>query len=405
MTRSSWLAFVGMVIFTMGTSIVTPLFPLYKQEFALSNGTITLLFATYTAMVVPTMLIAGNLSDRLGRKWLILPGMAVLTTASLVFGFTTSLPALFAGRVLQGIAIGMFLGVGTAFVVDHAGPEKKAVAAQIAGMGFRLGFGLGPGLAGILAQYASDPMHRPFQLHALIMVVGIVAILLAPETITRNRSAAFRIRVGVPPDQRRGFFTFVAPAAFLMSFLDGMLLALVPLYLVETLGMTNLAVVGLVGFLILGAGGFSPLFARRMDPRRAILWGVALSATGSLLVILASGLDAVALVVIAAGLIGYTNGLILQGATTIASVIVPIEERGKLVSLLYMCAYSGTVPTVALGYLSRGIGLTATMAVASAVAGLIALFVITVGRTNLPKVIPYPVEVKPREASAPNRTT
>ena len=142
-----------------------------------------------------------------------------------------------------------------------------------------------------------------------------------------------------------------------------------------------------------------------MDPRRAILWGVALSASGSLLVILASGLDAVALVVIAAGLIGYTNGLILQGATTIASVIVPIEERGKLVSLLYMCAYSGTVPTVALGYLSRGIGLTATMAVASAVAGLIALFVITVGRTNLPKVIPYPVEVKPREASAPNRTT
>ena len=62
MTRSSWLAFVGMVVFTMGTSIVTPLFPLYKQEFGLSNGTITLLFATYTAMVVPTMLVAGNLS-------------------------------------------------------------------------------------------------------------------------------------------------------------------------------------------------------------------------------------------------------------------------------------------------------------------------------------------------------
>ncbi len=397
MTRSSWLAFVGMVVFTMGTSIVTPLFPLYKQEFALSNGTITLLFATYTAMVVPTMLIAGNLSDRLGRKWLILPGMCVITAASLVFGFTTSLPALFAARVLQGIAIGMFLGVGTAFVVDHARAEKKALAAQIAGMGFRLGFGLGPGLAGILAQYASDPLHRPFQLHALVMVIGIVAIVMTPETVTRTRNASFRIRVGVPAGQKRGFFTFVAPAAFLMSFLDGTLLSLVPLYLFETLGMTNLAVVGLVGFLVLGAGGFTPLLLRRVKPRNAIMWGVTLSALGSLLVLLSSGLDTVALVVVAAGVIGFTNGLILQGATTIASVIVPIEERGKLVSLLYVCAYSGTVPTVALGYLSRGIGLTATMAVSSMFAALLAVFVLTVGRRNLREVIPHtPVEVKPQ---------
>ncbi len=397
MTRSSWFAFIGMVVFTMGTSIVTPLFPLYKQEFGLSNGTITLLFATYTAMVVPTMLVAGNLSDRLGRKWLILPGMCVITAASLVFGFTTSVPALFAGRILQGIAIGMFLGVGTAFVVDHARPEKKALAAQIAGMGFRLGFGLGPGLAGILAQYASDPMHRPFRLHALIMVLGIVAIIMAPETVTRTRNTSFRIRVGVPAGQKKGFFTFIATAAFLMSFLDGTLLSLVPLYLFETLGMTNLAVVGLVGFLVLGAGGFTPMLLRGMDPRRAIMWGVTLSALGSGLVLLSSSLDTVALVVIAAGLIGFTNGLILQGGTTIASVIVPIEERGKLMSLLYVCAYSGTVPTVALGYLSRGIGLTATMAMASGFAVLLALFILTVGRRNLREVIPHtPVEVKPQ---------
>ena len=68
MTRGSWLAFVGMVVFTMGTSIVTPLFPLYADQFGLSAGTITLLFATYTATVVPTMLVAGRQLSGHSRK-------------------------------------------------------------------------------------------------------------------------------------------------------------------------------------------------------------------------------------------------------------------------------------------------------------------------------------------------
>lgn len=389
MTRGSWLAFIGMVVFTMGTSIVTPLFPLYAERFNLSAGTITLLFATYTATVVPTMLLAGNLSDWLGRKRLILPAMATITAASLLFAFTTSVPMLFAGRFLQGLAIGMFLGVGAAFVVDHAQPERREAAAQLAGMGFRLGFGLGPGLAGLLAQYGSNPIHRPFQWHAVLMIGGILAIVLAPETLKRRSGRHFQVRVGVPAGQFRAFATFIAPAGFLMSYLDATLLSLAPLYMVKTLGEHNLALVGLVGFLILATGGFSPLFFRRMDPRRAVITGVVTSTIGSLLVVGASVAGTVVLVIIAAAVIGFTNGLILQGGTTICSCVVPMHERGKLVSALYMCCYAGTVPSVGLGYLSRAIGLTATMAVFSAVAAAIAAFVLIVGRRNFREVIVY----------------
>ena len=389
MTRGSWLAFIGMVVFTMGTSIVTPLFPLYAEQFDLSAGTITLLFATYTATVVPTMLVAGNLSDRLGRKRLILPAMATISAASLLFAFTTSVPMLFAGRFLQGLAIGMFLGVGAAFVVDHAHPERREAAAQLAGMGFRLGFGLGPGLAGLLAQYGSDPIHRPFQWHAVLMIGAILAIVLAPETLSRRSGRRFQVRVGVPEGQFRAFATFIAPAGFLMSYLDATLLSLAPLYMVKTLGVRNLALVGLVGFLILATGGFTPLFFRRMEPRRAVITGVIASTIGSVLVAGASVAGTVVLVIVAAGVIGFTNGLILQGGTTICSCVVPMHERGKLVSALYMCCYAGTVPSVALGYLSRGIGLTATMAVFSAVAGALATFVLVVGRRNFREVIAY----------------
>ena len=97
---------IGMLVLTMGTSTLTPLLPLYQRDFGLSTGTATLLFVTYTVTVCPTMLIAGNLADRLGRKRLLLPAMATMTLASLVFALAESVPLLFAGRVLQGLAIG-----------------------------------------------------------------------------------------------------------------------------------------------------------------------------------------------------------------------------------------------------------------------------------------------------------
>ena len=187
MTKGAYLALVALLVFTMGTSIITPLLPLYAGEFNLSNGTLTLLFATYTATVVPTMLVAGNLSDRVGRKRVLIPAMLVLGAGSIVFAFTETVPMLFVGRVLQGLAVGMFLGVGTAFVVDHAIPAKRAVAAMAAGAFFRLGFGLGPGMAGLVAEYWGNPIHRPFEVHLVLLAVGLGCVMVASETVPRRK--------------------------------------------------------------------------------------------------------------------------------------------------------------------------------------------------------------------------
>ncbi len=390
MTSGSWKALIGLLVLTMGTSTVTPLLPLYKADFGLSTGTATLLFVTYTVTVCPTMLVAGNLSDRLGRKRLLLPAMALMAMASLVFALAESVPLLFAGRVLQGLAIGGFLGVGAAFVVDHARRESKALAAAMAGVFFRVGFGLGPGLAGIAAQYGPDPRHTPFWGHIALMVVGMIAIATATETLLRRSSPGpFRIRVGVPAGQALGFFAFVAPATFMMSFIEGTLLSVVPIFVVDTLEVRNLAIVGAIGFLTLGLGGLAPFVARRLDPRRSLALGAGLSSVLSFLIVASAGADAVALVVLAAAAIGFTNGFILYGGTVICGTIVPIEERGKLMSVLYMCAYAGTTPTVALGYLADGIGLSRTLAIFSFVALAMAAFVLTVGRRLFREVIPY----------------
>jgi len=398
LTRGAYLAMVALLVFTMGTSIITPLLPLYAGQFHLSNGTLTLLFATYTATVVPTMLVAGSASDRLGRKRVLLPAMLVLTCASLVFAFTESVSMLFVGRVLQGLAVGMFLGVGTAFVVDHAIPAKRALAAMAAGAFFRLGFGLGPGMAGLVAQYWGDPIHRPFEVHLVLLAVGIGCVILASETVPRRRYK-FEIRVGVPKGQMRGFAGFMAPAAFTMSLMEGTVLSIVPLYLYDTLGERNVAIAGLCGFLVLGLGGMTPLVTRNVAPRMAVMIGLGVSAVVTWLIALAAVGGSALLVVVAAGIIGFVNGMILQGATVICSTVVPLQERGKLLSSLYMCAYAGTVPAVGLGYLSLSIGLTATLVVFSIASCVLAAWVIIFGRRLFPRVIPYEEHVAIPSAS------
>lgn len=405
MTSGSWKALIGMLVLTMGTSIITPLLPLYQDRFGLSTATATLLFVTYTVTVCPTMLVAGNLSDRLGRKRLLLPAMAVMTLASLTFALADSVPLLFVGRVLQGLAIGGFLGVGAAFVVDHARTGSKALAAALAGVVFRLGFGLGPGLAGIAAQYGPNPRHLPFEGHIVLMVLGMIAVGSAAETLMRRESPGpFRIRVGVPRGQLAGFMTFIAPATFMMSFIEGTLLSVVPIFVVETLDVRNIAVVGAIGFLTLGLGGVAPFIARRLPPRRAIMLGAGASALLSFLIATSSRVDAVALVVGAAALIGLTNGFILYGGTVICGTIVPIDERGKLMSVLYICAYAGTIPTVALGYLADGIGLTATLVIFSCAAVAMAAFVLTVGRRLFGEVVPHDHVVVPPALAEPAAT-
>jgi len=100
-------------------------------------------------------------------------------------------------------------------------------------------------------------------------------------------------------------------------------------------------------------------------------------------------------VVFAAGIIGLVNGFILYGGTVICGTIVPLQERGKLMSVLYMCAYAGTVPTVGLGYLSDAIGLTPTLTIFSCIAVAIALFVVIVGMRLFREVVPHVEEPPP----------
>ena len=104
--------------------------------------------------MLAALLLLGRLSDRIGRKPVLLPGLAPAAASSLVFLIPDSVPALFVGRLLSGLSAGVFTGAATATMVDLAPESGRARAGLLAAMVTMLGLGLGPVVAGLLADAA-----------------------------------------------------------------------------------------------------------------------------------------------------------------------------------------------------------------------------------------------------------
>ena len=160
----------------LGTTLPTPLYPIYQAQMGFSQLLVTVIFAAYAAGVICALILFGGLSDQLGRKRLLLAGIAfsaISAVAFLVGGGLSSLAALLIGRVLSGLSAGIFTGTATVAVVELAPSEYKnraTLAATAANIG---GLGLGPVLAGALAQYLPLPLLIPFAFAILLSMLLI----------------------------------------------------------------------------------------------------------------------------------------------------------------------------------------------------------------------------------------
>lgn len=137
-----------------GTTLPTPLYSLYQDELGFSELTVTVVYAVYAFGVIGVLLLAGNASDTVGRRPVLLWGLACAAASAVCFLCATALGWLYVGRLLSGLSAGLFTGAATAYVMELApgkGSPRASLVATAANMG---GLGCGPLIAGFLAQYA-----------------------------------------------------------------------------------------------------------------------------------------------------------------------------------------------------------------------------------------------------------
>src|SRR5690242_8290173 len=136
----------------LGANLAAPLYSIYAADFGFSSLVLTAVFATYAFVLVPALLVFGGLSDRFGRRRVMVGGLLCGCLGLAVFAAAQGTAWLFAARVLQGLAVGMISGAATATLVE-LDPDGGARPALLAGLAQAGGSACGPLLAGVLAEW------------------------------------------------------------------------------------------------------------------------------------------------------------------------------------------------------------------------------------------------------------
>jgi MFS family permease len=361
----------------IGTTLPTPLYPLFEQHYSFGELMLTVIFAVYAFGVIAGLLVFGNLSDEIGRKPVLMVGLAFSALSALLFVFAGSLAPIFAGRVVSGLSAGIFTGTATAMLVDLAPGGRRRMASFVAVVVNLGGLGLGTLLAGLLADYARSPLRTPFVVDLVLLVPAALGLLVTPETVER-KAFRFRLqRLSVPPEVRSVFIRG-ATAGFGSFAVAGVFSSVAPVFLGTILGRTSHALAGSIVFILFSSSIVGQLLVARLSDRRALVTGCALLAGGVGLLALALWIESLAALIASASVVGLGQGLVIGAGLAAINQRAPVEHRGETASSFFVVMYIGlSVPVIGVGVAAhawslRGAGIAFSAAVAALVLAVLA---------------------------------
>jgi MFS family permease len=350
------LAFLTVLAFS---TVPTPLYSIYQERDGFSTFLITVIFAAYAVGVILALFFAGHVSDWLGRRRALVPALITSIVSAIVFLVWRDLPGLLLGRVLSGLSVGIITATATAYLTElhlaqrpGSSPKRAQVMATTANLG---GLGLGPLVAGVLAETVAAPLAVPYAIFGVLLVGAVIAVALAPETVTRpeHRPAYRPQRIAVPAAQRARFFG-AASGAFVSFAAFGLFTSLAPSFLAGTLGHDSHALAGVPAFTAFAAAIAAQLAAGAWDVRRLLATGMAALSAGIALVTTATWIPSLALFLIGGVIAGAGAGLLFKGGIVAVSGLAAPERRAETLAGFFLAGYIGlSVPVLGLGILGQ----------------------------------------------------
>lgn len=353
----AWLAACG-VLFAVawGGNEFTPLLVLYRLE-GLSSQAVNVLLGAYVLGIVPALLVGGPLSDRFGRRPLLLPAPLLGVVGSGLIAWGAQLHALLlAGRVFSGLALGLVMAVGTSWVKELSqppvgDPSDAGAGARRAALALTAGFGLGAVVAAALAQYGPLPTLLPYVVNIVVTLVLVVPALSAPETLVR-RTAPGRLRddLRIPAARHRRFVRVVLPMAPWVFAVAACAYAILPALVVHQVPGNEIGFSGLLCFVALACGFLVQQLAKAVDTphsSRAVAVGLAVTALGMATASWAAATLDLRVTVLAAGVLGCAYGLLMLSGLQEAQRIAGPDDLAGIIAVFYSISYLGFfVPTV-----------------------------------------------------------
>nr|WP_264674195.1 MFS transporter [Nocardioides lijunqiniae] len=329
----------------------------YREESGASSEAVTALFGAYALGLIPALLVVAPISDRIGRRKVMRPVLVLSVIATVVLLVAGDHQAvLLLGRLAAGVASGAAFAPGTAWVKELSADGPPGTGARRATLALSAGFGSGPLVAGVVAQWLPAPTVLPYVPHLLLMVVVVAVAWNAPEaTVVRHHDEARRRSQVWRAMRSRPFalgITLTAPWVFGAA---ATAFATVPTFV--DIGLAPVAVTGALCGLTLWTGvAVQPLGRRLGDPRLVIGVGLAAVVAGLLAGLLLASTGQAWLVLPTAMLLGTAYGLILVGGLTTVEGLADAGDLGALNAVFYSLTYVGfgapLLSTLALRHLS-----------------------------------------------------
>jgi MFS family permease len=369
-----WIvAFAFLIVMSFAT-LPSPLYGIYSQRDGLSAFTITVVYAIFAVGVIAVLLAVPTIARRIGRRGVMLGGVATMIVAAGVLAAWKDLPGLLLGRFATGIAAGLVSGTAITYLIEldlRRDPGRSPIRARNIGTAISVGaLGIGPLVAGCLAAWARDPLTVPYLVWIALGAVALVALAAVPETgaaaapvTSGNRT---RPRARIPA--RAGTATMAAFSA------NGLFAGLAGLFLAVTFHHPSHALAGATLFIVFSAGVASQLVTARLRPPTVLALGSVSMLAGLVLLATSVRLSSpnLALFLIGGALIGAGAGSVFKGTTGIVLEAAAPEDRLAITSQLLIALMVGlSIPVIGAGVaLDQGVSAPNTVLAFAILVGL-----------------------------------
>src|SRR5580692_7224454 len=350
-----WAAAFAFLIVMAVATLPSPLYGLYRARDNLSALTITVVFAIFAAGTIAMLRSDNYVAARIGRRGVMLAAVATMMVAMAVLALWKDLPGLLIGRLITGVAVGLAAGTAITYLIElrlRANPGASAARATTIGTAVTVGaLGIGPLIAGCLAQWVSQPLTVPYLVFIVLGVLALAGLRAAPETGAPVSGTAARGQPASPRPKPR--LPVPAAAATLAGFAaNGLFAGLSGLFLATTLHHPSHALSGASLFILFSCGVASQLATARLAAPRVLSAGTVSMLAGLALLVVSVRLSApsLALFLIGGALIGAGSGAVFKGTTGIVLAASPPQSRVAMTSALLIALYVGlSVPVIGAG--------------------------------------------------------
>ncbi|WP_250474494.1 MFS transporter [Caballeronia sp. GAFFF1] len=360
-----------------GTTLPTAIYHDYQRTYGFSPATITVIFAAYAIGVLGALLAMGSWSDQLGRKRMLMAGLAASAVSALFFVFADGLVMLLLGRLVSGISAGIFTSTATVAVIESSPTGSRSKAMLAATSSNMLGLGLGPVLSGVLVEFASWPMRLSYLVHIALLVLGFLLLRAAPETVRAADHPKLRMQRIALPREVRAAFVPAALSGFAGFVVVGFFTAVSPQLMRNVLGYHSGLLIGLAVFFIFFCSAIGQAVEKRIPQRwRQPTGSVALVVGLALLALCAWQRWSTAFVV-GTMLCGVGQGISFRASLGELSNRSPAERKAEVTAAFFVVLYVAiSLPVIAIGVAVQRIGIapaTITFAAITVVIVLVSL--------------------------------